>query len=198
MTEITTVQELDALPVGSVARDSSGTLWEHVTDKLAYLGGRQSLWVSTTRVGGWTAVANLPFTVLHRPDAPAPSAEGGEAEFAWHEAHGPVIGDERYMPVTIARRLAARQPAPSFTPAQRHAAEQDEALFRVATRAGFGTGEVIDIVLRALGVPVVAPVVSAYDLEVACYPHQDPSGPDLRAPVAAVLDSLGIEVQDRG
>ena len=79
MTEITTVQELDALPVGSVARDSSGTLWEHVTDKLAYLGGRQSLWVSTTRVGGWTAVANLPFTVLHRPDAPAPSADDREA-----------------------------------------------------------------------------------------------------------------------
>ena len=55
------------------------------------------------------------------PDAPAPSTENREAEFAWHEAHGPVIpiiGDERYMPVTIARRLAARQPAPTVSAEQ--------------------------------------------------------------------------------
>lgn len=45
-------------------------------------------------------------------DAPTPSAEDREAEFVWHEAHGPVLDDERYMPVTIARGLAARQPAP--------------------------------------------------------------------------------------
>jgi hypothetical protein len=33
-----------------------------------------------------------------------------EAEFAWHETNGPVIDDERYMPVTTARALSALAP----------------------------------------------------------------------------------------
>ena len=91
----------------------------------------------------------------HTPEA---AAFGAAIEQAAHDSG---VGWDEVHPTELACRLmaagyslATRQPAPSFTPAQRHAAEQDEALFRVATRAQFGTGEVVDIVLRALGIEV--------------------------------------------
>ena len=109
MTEITTAEELDALPDGTRVRDRDGDVWEH-------WGGEWHTRETRPFDSAWLFRKWAPLTVL--PDAPAPAAEDREAEFAWHEAHGPVIpiiGDERYMPVTVARRLAARQPAPVDT-----------------------------------------------------------------------------------
>ena len=51
-----------------------------------------------------------------------------------------------------------------------------------------------DAALSWLAARQHAPVVSAEQVEAACYPHQDPNGPDLREPVVAALDALGIEV----
>jgi len=171
MTEITTAEELDALPVGSVVRDRDRDEWTK--------RATPAVWVTPeTRPFGSEYVARkwAPLTLVSRPDAPAPPAEDRKALAFEHTpeaaafgaaieqaAHDSGVGWDEVHPTELACRLmaagyslATRQPAPSFTPAQRHAAEQDEALFRVATRAQFGTGEVIDIVLRALGVQVVS------------------------------------------
>ena len=161
MNEITTVEELDALPVGSILRDSRGEpVWR--SERWGWRAGNGVRDVEPKLV----IEDGAPLTLLHPlPDAPSPSVGDREALArvmagavdgctSWG-GHSQTYRDEwlQGADATLAW-FAARQPAPSFTPAQRHAAEQDEALFRVATRAQFGTGEVIDIVLRALGIEV--------------------------------------------
>jgi len=166
MNQITTVEELDALPVGSVVLDDGGVGHQYVGDTSEH---PTSIWRGgdgQTHYGSVALVRDrAPLTVLHRPDAPAPSAEDlapylrdwrmEKCEHYDADICSPCLRDR------ILAWFATRQPTPAFTPAQREAAEADPALFRIATRALFGTGEVIDIVLRAMGVPVVAPVVSA-------------------------------------
>jgi len=159
MNEIRTPEELDALPAGrSAVLDREGDIW---------MSAHRRRWVTADARGDVTPEELLrrfgPLTLLHPlPDAPAPSAEGREAlagviALAMADDDLSFVGVEHEDAADAALAwFAARQPTPSFTPAQRHAAESDEALFRVATRALFGTGEVIDIVLRALGVPVVS------------------------------------------
>jgi len=274
MTEITTAEELDALPVGSVVLVLDQE-WHRTRD------GR---WLcedgDVLRTGGlhhYATDADGPGLTLYHPDAPAPAAEDREGEHLardlWDAEVDACLSDIEdaghtvevneggtpdecadECPACAATRLrglfaarqpaptcdpcdhaesmhgrctrcgmtweqqaVARQPAPSFTPAQRHAAEQDPALFRIATRAQFGTGEVVDIVLRALGVPVVAPVVSAEQVERAAsraaehFEEEDAEGPiDCRCGghcgpesiethrLHVALAALGIEVQDRG
>ena len=159
MTKITTAEELDALPVGSVVRDRDRDEWTK--------RATPPVWVTPeTRPFGSEYVARkwAPLTLVSRPDAPAPSAEDREAlrDDIQEAVEGAIPDDlpgyrQRYTDKAVDRVLAVfatRHPTPTFTPAQRHAAEQDPALFRVATRAQFGTGEVIDHVLRALGMGV--------------------------------------------
>lgn len=63
--------------------------------------------------GGWLpldlryGIAVEVLTRLRSLGFTRPSALDADREFRWHEANGPVIDDDRYMPVTIARRLAA-------------------------------------------------------------------------------------------
>ena len=196
MTEITTAEELDALPDGTRVRDRDGDVWEH-------WGGEWHTRETRPFDSAWLFRKWAPLTVL--PDAPAPAAEDRESLVSdvtllleavrnrcscCAEADGELTD--------AANRLRTTLTTPAFTPAQRHAAEQDEALFRVATRAQFGTGEVVDIVLRALGVPVVAPVVSAEQVMNARDAADEAGPPDEAAWCVLFLRALGIEVQDRG
>ena len=181
MTEkITTAEELDALPVGSVVLDRDNTAWQKVE------GGA---WVAPDDLDeGWPSedLSEERPRFLYRPDAPAPSAEDREAlvsditlllEAARNRCSCCAEADGELT--DAANRLRTTLTSPAFTPAQRHAAEQDPALFRVATRAQFGTGEVIDMVLRALGADPVEcePTVSG-DLRMALFDVLDQYGPD--------------------
>ena len=183
MTKITTAEELDALPVGSVVRDRDRDEWTK--------RATPAVWVTPeTRPFGSEYVARkwAPLTLVSRPDAPAPPAEDRERCGVCDRDGGQHWYD--HSP-------AARQPAPSFTPAQRHAAEQDPALFRIATRAQFGTGEVIDIVLRALGVPMVSAETTT-EWGVRWSPDSVepfPSEMDACDAMAADLDDSGALVQ---
>ena len=74
MTKITTAEELDALPVGSVVRDRDRDEWTK--------RATPAVWVTPeTRPFGSEHVARkwAPLTLVSRPDAPAPPAEGREA-----------------------------------------------------------------------------------------------------------------------
>ena len=127
------------------------------------------------------------------PVAPAPAAEDREAEFAWHEAHGPVIpiiGDERYMPVTVARRLAARQSAPL-------SGVQEDAARRALADAGLDEADAAAAfdALTPWLTRQPAPVVSAEQVREVQYAHIGDDGEHL-GPCVLVsnLPALGIEV----
>lgn len=61
--QITTAEELDALPVGSVVRDAQGDLW------LRQQGG----WGCLTAETHFTVLDFAPVAVLYRPDVPHPT-----------------------------------------------------------------------------------------------------------------------------
>ena len=112
MTEITTAEELDALPVGSVVRDRDRDEWTK--------RATPAVWVTPeTRPFGSEYVARkwAPLTLVSRPDAPAPPAEGRERCGVCDRDGGQHWYD--HFP-------AARQPAPVVS------AEQVE---RAASRA---------------------------------------------------------------
>lgn len=72
-TRIETVEELDALPVGSVVLDYEREAWQKVAE---------ALWVCTSGDSSrlhWSAPNEQVFMLLYRPDDPAPSAEDREA-----------------------------------------------------------------------------------------------------------------------
>lgn len=86
--------------------------------------------------------------------------------------------------------LAARQPAPVDEGLVEQMADD---IFDVHPSPSLGA-EIARHLLGKGWTRQPAPTVSAEDVDAACYPHQDPNGPDLRGPVVAALATLGIEV----
>ena len=144
MTEkITTAEELDALPVGSVVLDRDNTAWQKVE------GGA---WVAPDDLDeGWPSedLSEERPRFLYRPDAPAPSTEDREslAEFLfwrWREDHpGSLTWESFGQPKALfydqadaaLAWFAARRPAPTVS------AEQAWDEGRAAVREGDVCGD---------------------------------------------------------
>ncbi len=76
MHEVTTVEELDALPAGSVILDKHRQAWQKVADTRWHA----ALWKErreSAELGAYLA----PFTVLFRPDAPQPATAAVQADW---------------------------------------------------------------------------------------------------------------------
>jgi len=117
MNEITTVEELDALPVGSILRDSRGEpVWR--SERWGWRAGNGVRDVEPKLV----IEDGAPLTLLHPlPDAPAPSAEGREAlagviALAMADDDLSFVGVEHEDAADAALAwFAARQPAPTVS-----------------------------------------------------------------------------------
>lgn len=74
MHEVTTAEELDALPIGSVVLDAFQCAWQKTRDGDWQAGLWRATWDSMTGVYSENLSKNIaPLTVLFRPDAPQPA-----------------------------------------------------------------------------------------------------------------------------